>query len=345
MIYVRKSCGAVFEGSKKHDPLGSIQHHAKSATCAKAIHAEHLGELRERGVRHKKGSATSSFHNSAATNTLYAVTDPQGTVHAMVDARGTVTVSYTYDSWGNLLSASGCDSLIASLRFTWQGREYSHAAGLYNFRARWYDPAAGRWLSKDPIGLEGGLNLYEAFGNNPINQNDPLGLWGVQFGDTLIGSGTPWMEFDRDSWGDMGRGVVAWVDGVIYFDDPFAFLYKDENGCVAFEYRASRVIGGVTRDLMLALLFRKMDISTWSKDPLLYEIGSTTVSAEKWNLIKDLDVISRGRYLLNEANGNYLKAMLQGFGSSNQFLITIPTGATPGAAIGVTTLGVADRVK
>ena len=68
-------------------------------------------------------------------------------------------------------------SLSASqLRFTWQGREYSFATGLYNFRARWYDPAAGRWLSKDPIGLEGGLNLYEAFGNNPVCCVDPRGL-------------------------------------------------------------------------------------------------------------------------------------------------------------------------
>ena len=113
--------------------------------------------------------------DGAATNTLYAVTDPLGTVHALIATDGTVSVSYTYDSWGNLLSVSGDETLIASLRFTWQGREYSYATGLHNFRARWYDPAAGRWLSKDPIGLEGGLNLYEAFGNNPVCFGDPEG--------------------------------------------------------------------------------------------------------------------------------------------------------------------------
>ena len=46
---------------------------------------------------------------------------------------------------------------------------------LYNFRARWYDSNIGRWLSKDPIGLEGGLNLYVAFENNPVNKSDAYG--------------------------------------------------------------------------------------------------------------------------------------------------------------------------
>ena len=108
-----------------------------------------------------------TLYSATETNTLYAVTDPLGTVHALVGTNGVPAVTYAYDSWGNLLSVNGDETLAAPLRFTWQGREYSHATGLYNFRARWYDPAAGRWLSKDPIGLEGGLNLYEAFENIP----------------------------------------------------------------------------------------------------------------------------------------------------------------------------------
>ena len=109
-----------------------------------------------------------TFYSDTETNTLHAVTDPLGTVHALAAPGGTIAVSYSYDSWGNVLSVSGDPAVAAANRFTWQGREYSRAKGLYSFRARWYDPAAGRWLSKDPIGLEGGLNLYEAFGNNPV---------------------------------------------------------------------------------------------------------------------------------------------------------------------------------
>ncbi len=44
-------------------------------------------------------------------------------------------------------------------------------------RARYYDPATGRFISEDPIGFEGGLNLYAYVGGNPINYNDPSGLF------------------------------------------------------------------------------------------------------------------------------------------------------------------------
>ncbi|MCK4565152.1 MAG: RHS repeat-associated core domain-containing protein, partial [Verrucomicrobia bacterium] len=42
--------------------------------------------------------------------------------------------------------------------------------------ARWYNPETGRWLSKDPIGISGGLNQYVFVENNPVNFVDPEGL-------------------------------------------------------------------------------------------------------------------------------------------------------------------------
>ena len=55
------------------------------------------------------------------------------------------------------------------------GREWSAATGLINFRMRWYDAKTGRWLSKDPIGLSGGLNLYAFCGGDSVNYRDPDG--------------------------------------------------------------------------------------------------------------------------------------------------------------------------
>ena len=110
------------------------------------------------------------------SDTYYALADHQNTVHGFVDAGGALVARYEYDAWGNLLSSSCTVPALADNRYLFQGREYSSATGLYNFRARWYDPATGRWLSKDPSGLKGGLNLYAFCDDNPVNHCDPTGL-------------------------------------------------------------------------------------------------------------------------------------------------------------------------
>jgi RHS repeat-associated protein len=75
-----------------------------------------------------------------------------------------------YDSNGAPLSESAIGN-----RFLWQGREYSWNTGLYYFRARWYDPVVGRWLSNHPIGISGGLNQYVFVDNCPTSFKDPSG--------------------------------------------------------------------------------------------------------------------------------------------------------------------------
>ncbi|MCF7855312.1 MAG: hypothetical protein K9N51_10985 [Candidatus Pacebacteria bacterium] len=122
-----------------------------------------------------------TVHGATETNTYYAITDHLGTVRALTDDTGAVAEAYRYDAWGNVLGVfdgNGQTLLGSALgnRFLFHGREYSSTTGLYNFRARWYDPTTGRWLSKDPIGISGGLNQYVFCGNNPVNFVDPLGL-------------------------------------------------------------------------------------------------------------------------------------------------------------------------
>jgi RHS repeat-associated protein len=60
------------------------------------------------------------------------------------------------------------------LRF--RARELDLITGLYYVRNRWYDPVANRFVSEDPIGLQGGINLYAYAGNSPTNFRDPFGL-------------------------------------------------------------------------------------------------------------------------------------------------------------------------
>jgi len=129
-----------------------------------------------------------TVYGPGGTNTYQAISDHLGTVHALVTPSGTVAERYEYDAWGNVLgvfdgNGGSLPSSVLGLRYLFQGREYSWAtheawggAGLYYFRARWYDPSTGRWLSNDPIGISGGLNQYAFCSNNPVNCTDPTGL-------------------------------------------------------------------------------------------------------------------------------------------------------------------------
>src|SRR4030095_1176890 len=64
-------------------------------------------------------------------------------------------------------------------RYTYTGREFDSDTGLYYYRARWYDPQVGRFISEDPIGLAGGINQFAYVGNNPQNGTDPSGLFDI----------------------------------------------------------------------------------------------------------------------------------------------------------------------
>ncbi len=93
-------------------------------------------------------------------------------MRALTDAAGLVANSYDYDVYGNIeASVEG----IAN-PFTYTGRELDAESGLYYYRARYYDPATGRFLQEDPIGFGAGdLNLYRYVFNDPVNFTDPDG--------------------------------------------------------------------------------------------------------------------------------------------------------------------------
>jgi RHS repeat-associated protein len=99
--------------------------------------------------------------------------DSLGSVIRTIDNTGAVSSSYVYDSFGRLINQTGAS--VASYRF--QGRELDQESGLYYYRARYYDPTAGRFLTEDPVDFLGGENFYEFVLSNPINRLDPLGLW------------------------------------------------------------------------------------------------------------------------------------------------------------------------
>ena len=113
---------------------------------------------------------------SIGGNVYYPLTDIQGTVWGYADSANNVVACWMYDAWGNVLSEYCAVPTLTSVRYRFQGRERSAVTGLINFRFRWYDSNTGRWLSKDPIGLSGGVNLYLVCKCNPLVSVDAFGL-------------------------------------------------------------------------------------------------------------------------------------------------------------------------
>jgi RHS repeat-associated protein len=106
-----------------------------------------------------------------AVGTAFFEADGLGSITSLSGASG-VTDTYTYKPFG-ITTATGTNSN----RFRFTGREWDQETGLYYYRARYYDPATGRFLSEDPLGFDGGgANFYAYVGNHPVDFVDPLGL-------------------------------------------------------------------------------------------------------------------------------------------------------------------------
>jgi RHS repeat-associated protein len=100
----------------------------------------------------------------------YFLADHLGSTTALTDSSGNVSSSANYDSFGNT-------TRNLSTRYQFTGREFDNFTGFTFYRTRWYDGRIGRFVSEDPIGLNGGdINVFGYVKSNPINFKDPLGL-------------------------------------------------------------------------------------------------------------------------------------------------------------------------
>jgi RHS repeat-associated protein len=118
--------------------------------------------------------------NYGGNNYYYGI-DNLGVIHYVYNEAGTVVVTYTYDAWGNTISASGNSTLISVNPIRYKSYYYDSETGLFYLQSRYYDPVVGRFISADDTmytGITGSLlsyNLYAYCENNPINNCDPWG--------------------------------------------------------------------------------------------------------------------------------------------------------------------------
>jgi RHS repeat-associated protein len=128
--------------------------------------------------------------------TSYYGYDGHGDVRFLMDGTGTVTDTYDYDAWGNVVASTGSTPNV----YMYQAEALDSETGLYYLRARYYDPLAGRFLSVDPMADEG-EHPYTYAGADPVNGHDPTGTQTIIEYALLLRSLTPltWPSFHINS--------------------------------------------------------------------------------------------------------------------------------------------------
>ena len=104
---------------------------------------------------------------------LYYARDHVGSVRDVIDVgSGQRVASVDYDPYGNAINGAGRNGAD----FGFAGMLYHRDSGLYLTRNRPFDPRTGRWLSRNPLGEAGGVNLYAFAFDNPLRLPDPTGV-------------------------------------------------------------------------------------------------------------------------------------------------------------------------
>jgi RHS repeat-associated protein len=107
--------------------------------------------------------------------------DGNGNITTMIDGGLNVVASYRYDPFGNLISSSG--PLASANVYRFSSKEFHAASSMYYYGFRFYDPNLQRWINRDPIEEEGGINQYAFVVNSPTFKIDYFGLCGGGGGD------------------------------------------------------------------------------------------------------------------------------------------------------------------
>ena len=162
--------GAVFS----YDPLGRRVSKTIQTTTTNFLY-DGVNAVQEYGANPTAnlltGGVDERFTRTTSAETDEYLTDALGSTVELTNATGATEEQYSYSPYG-VQSASGATTTNS---YTYTGREFD-GLGIDYFRARYYNPITGRFLSEDPIGFRGGINKYAYAGGSPTNFIDPFGL-------------------------------------------------------------------------------------------------------------------------------------------------------------------------
>ncbi len=129
--------------------------------------------------------------------------DHLGTPQALIRPTGQIDWQIELDPWGNTLKEYNPLDLYQPIRM--QGQHLDEDSGLFYNRYRYYDPKLGRYISRDPIGLAGGINSFNYAESSPTRNFDPLGLMNCEQG---------WLNNVVDNYINTQKAADGMVDDV-----------------------------------------------------------------------------------------------------------------------------------
>jgi RHS repeat-associated protein len=207
-----------------------------------------------------------SRHTSSGTT--YYTFDLQGSVTQRLNSTGGLMDSHLFDAYGTEISPKSTGDPFA---FGAQWGYYTDQAtisdtGMLLCTWRYYDPTTGRFLTRDPIGYAGGLNLYAFAGNNPVSFADPSGTNPLLCGaigagiGAIIGGGVAYVHHQHVLKAVVRGAVVGGVTGF------FTCLGAPEVGAGFLGGAASGAVGGAIGDAYgqaTAIAFGWQDCFNW----------------------------------------------------------------------------------
>ena len=140
----------------------------------------YTGGTASANIDHRYFNEGEQRKNGAAWDGYYYTRDHLGSIREVLASNGTLVARYDYDPYGKRSTQYEASGYVCDLGYTGHITQPSPVTGqtelvMTLFRA--YVPDLGRWLSADPIGEAGGLNLYRYVDGTPIRRTDPLGLF------------------------------------------------------------------------------------------------------------------------------------------------------------------------
>ncbi|MDZ4184348.1 MAG: RHS repeat-associated core domain-containing protein [Desulfuromonadales bacterium] len=277
--------------------------------------------------------------NGGSETTYYVLGDPMGNVMALATGDGTIAAEYDYDPYGRLIRETGASAATCPFRYSTKYRDPD--LELYYYGHRWYDAAALKWLTPDPIGERGGVNLTAFCDGDPINKVDPLGL-------------DPWEDFKADymtteAWKYRGKvfvGTFVGASKVLYgVGDTF---YSMTGGAMYFysggrwtsyrdlAERGANIAGGILTFVAHPIKTTSEGVANWQENMAAamlegegLQVGEGVGSLTMQGLVVGETIVNPGARLLSKAPGTA--------GAIGRVLTT-PIKATPGGATAPATI-------